>query len=277
MKIMSKIAGIAILLLGMATHASAVTIYATTGIGAGLGTIDSTTGAGTPLSTFSAGSNQGIAFTPDGTLWTIERNSGQVATVDVATGTVTPVGAASGIGSIADLASDAAGNLYGTNGTNLYSIDKATGAVNLIGSFGAGSTMFGIAFYNGVLYSMSWTNVHTVNPATGAVITTVPLSAAPAVNTGYGGLGIDPNSGTAYFINYFTPDTLNSVDLATGQITLIGTTGLGSTFSLDFMPPLAALIDSGGCVLNTETGFGPLLLTLVLLALAFLYRRRTGI
>jgi len=118
------------------------------------------------------------------------------------------------------------GGLYGTDGDNLYLINKTTGSANLIGSLGLPDDKIGALAFdsNGTLYGMGRgidAKLYTINPATGA--------ATDVGSTGLfifeGGLAFDASG------QLFGVDTGNSSDAklftlntTTGAATIVGPT-----------------------------------------------------
>jgi hypothetical protein len=117
------------------------------------------------------------------------------------------------------------GALYGTDGVNLYTVDKTTGATTLIGSLGNIEVDMGAITFDaaGVLYGTSVTSsarLYTIDPGTGAATAVGPL------NTGFifeGGLAFD-GSGNLFAVN--EGDAQNgemvSIDKTTGAGTIVG-------------------------------------------------------
>jgi hypothetical protein len=92
----------------------------------------------------------------------------RLATLDVANGAVNIIG---GFGTtITDIAFDPLGNLYGLSFTNLYSINKTSGATTLIGSHGISGGNALVFGANGTLYGAGngTTNLFSISTATGA-------------------------------------------------------------------------------------------------------------
>jgi hypothetical protein len=117
------------------------------------------------------------------------------------------------------------GGLYGTDGANLYLIDKTTGAANLIGPHGAVEFAIGaIAFdAGGVLYGISLTEaaqLYTINVATGAATAVGPLGIGFVFE---GGLTFD-STGRLIGVNQGDANAAQAfeVNTATGAATLIG-------------------------------------------------------
>jgi hypothetical protein len=120
------------------------------------------------------------------------------------------------------------GGLYGTDGANLYLIDKTTGVANLIGPHGPVEFAIGaIAFdAGGVLYGISLTEaaqLYTINVATGAASVIGPLGIGFVFE---GGLTFD-STGRLIGVNQGTADAAQAfeVNTATGAATLIGPPG----------------------------------------------------
>ena len=116
--------------------------------------------------------------------------------------------------------------LFGANivTKSLYTIDTSTGALTLVGAFGAPlSALTGLAFSldSSVLYGIdhNYGCLSTINQATGAA-TTVGCG-------GQGPLGMarDPVTGTLYVTEYsaFGDDVLSIVSLVDGSRTTVGT------------------------------------------------------
>jgi hypothetical protein len=109
-----------------------------------------------------------VSVSQAGPILYIDDSAGNIGTVDVATGTATVIGNAGVV--LTDLAFDPSGNLYGLNFTNLYKVNKTTGAATLVGAMGipgGNALTFGV---DGTLYSAgnASTALYTVNTSTGA-------------------------------------------------------------------------------------------------------------
>ena len=109
----------------------------------------------------------------------------QLLRIDPATGASTVVGSL-GANEIEDIAFTALGQLYGWNetGDDLYSINKATGALTKVGESNFGvSSGDGLAFdRNGWLWGAldgDYGNLYTLNPSTGAVAKGARLTNSP--------------------------------------------------------------------------------------------------
>jgi hypothetical protein len=98
----------------------------------------------------------------------VHDGSGRLATVDVVTGNVSLIGNMGAV--MTDIAFDPTGALYGLTFSSLYSIDRNTAAITLIGnhSIPGGNALVFAA--DGTLYAAgnSSGSLYTINPATGA-------------------------------------------------------------------------------------------------------------
>ena len=143
-------------------------LYGATRLGS-LVTIDPSTGAATTIGPSGAGGiGFGISFRSDGTLFAL---AGSLYTLNLATGQGTFVGNTGGIRGEA-LGFSPTGNLFGTAGSGLATIDLSTGQVITSTSFSPSYRMNSFAFdSSGTLYgSTGFPNtLVTINTATGAV------------------------------------------------------------------------------------------------------------
>jgi hypothetical protein len=157
-------------------------------------------------------------------------SGGLLLTIDRRTGAGSFVGA-TGLNGVPGLAVNSSGELWGTerNSGDLYRIDPVSGRAFFVSSPGL-LFLDSIAFdENDVLYSVafdppSYTLV-AIDPASGAVTPIGPTGDAMT------GLAFDPTTGQLYgSVGGFEPnvaDGIYRIDTATGQSTLVGTTGLG--------------------------------------------------
>jgi hypothetical protein len=148
-----------------------------------------------------------------------------------------------------DLAFDAFGTLYGWNGgfggagnafggSDLYTIDLATGAATLVGNFGPFTSGNGLAFTSdGTLFldprcnpalstptgcAGSFAGIVTIDPSTGLQVSTLPLVGVPP-DQFFNAMDFDPDTGLLFGISRFLPFwALMSIDPVTGQVTQIG-------------------------------------------------------
>ena len=117
---------------------------------------------------------------------------------------------------------DASGQLWGINGNNLYKIDKTNGATTLVGSTGALSAVMDISFgVGGTLYLVD------------AAARLFTVNTTTGAGTLVGTMGSDimalmaDTSGAMYAISYRTPGVLYRVNTSTAALTPIGgNTGL---------------------------------------------------
>src|SRR5215213_4323573 len=199
--------------LGRAGAASADTLYALTGQSETLSTlytVNPTTGALTEVGPLEIGGTQqigvtGLAIDPDdGQLYgflnspgfTPGFQDGTLLAIDKTTGDAEPVGALGDANIRAsDLAFDAFGNLYAWtggcagdlncnfNGSDLYTLDTATGTSTKVGESGIEGFATGIAFDSSedTMYLKSFEALFRVNPLTGHVFSPQGLSSQ---NTG---------------------------------------------------------------------------------------------
>ncbi|MDJ0740256.1 MAG: DUF4394 domain-containing protein [Gammaproteobacteria bacterium] len=168
-----------------------------------------------------------VAAAPIG--YTVDTNNDELATIDLATGTLTSIGA-TGFGGVRGLAFRADGTLFGVDqdSDQLITLDLTTGAGTTVGSLGASvNGIGGLAFApDGTLYFAeefgAGENLYTVNTATGAA------TLVGSIGVSVTGLAFDTNG--ILFGYADTPDNeLVSIDVATGIATTIGS--IGSSFN----------------------------------------------
>ncbi len=141
-------------------------------------------------------------------------SSGNLFTVDIATGAGTLIGN-TGI-AMTDIAFNATGNLYGITFSRLYSINPTTGGATLIGTVtNAGPSLNSLVFdSSGTLWAASSNNLIKINTSTaaGTVVATGSYHSA-------GDLAFDSGGNLL-----LTQDTgrLAKIDQTTGAITDIG-------------------------------------------------------
>lgn len=238
-------------------------LYASGNDGTTLISIDPTTGQASTVGSF--GLPPGFpayagAFDANDEFYTIANGSGyaNLATVDLATGALSPVGSGGAVSSpLIALEGDAAGNLYAaSNDGSLYAVSTVTGQFNVIGPTGF-SSVLDLAFDNaGTLWGVSATGAGSptlfqIDTATGAGTFQASITGAGA---SVAGLMIDPADGALYVTTYASNSALYQLDPGTGQATPVGA-GLGVSFTVggDFggaggggggnQPPIA---DAGG-------------------------------
>ncbi len=176
------------------------------------------------------------------TLYALNDTTGQLGTIDLSTGAFTglvpctpPSGSWTGL--TIDPSSD---DFYASTGTELYSIDPATGDDTLIGTFGGGSSiMIDIAMNpDGDLYGhdMSTDSIYQIDPATGAAT----LVGATGFDASYAqGMDFDNGDGILYIFLYIGSgaNVYGTVDLATGVVTALATDNPTGEFEGAIMLP----------------------------------------
>jgi hypothetical protein len=178
----------------------------------------------------------------------VHDSGGRLATVDVATGTVTLIGLM-GV-QMTDIAFDPSGNLFGLSFAALYSINPTTAAVSVIGNhsipggnalvFAANGTLYGAGNSSGSLFS--------INPLTGA-------------STNLGNMGFASGGDLAFNSgNFYLASTGNQlIDIDLGNISntvAVGSFGVAGVFGLATGDDnvLYAVADTTVYTVNTATG-----------------------
>jgi hypothetical protein len=167
----------------------------------------------------------------------INDSSGQIGTVDVATGAATLIGPSGVTGAFGEPLTDIAfapnGNLYGITFGSLYSINTATGAATLIGAtgivnslgnsdinslvFGTDGTLYAAALQEPALYTLD--------------ITTGAATLVGAMGAGFNSAGdLAFHEGNLYLST--VDDRLIEVDPTTGAGAAIGAIGFDNVFGL---------------------------------------------
>lgn len=154
-------------------------------------------------------------------LW-VGDSSGNLGTVDVATGAATVIGNMGA--TMTDIAFDPSGNLYGVTFTDLYAINKTTAATTLIGSLGTAVNSL-VFDGSGTLYAAN-NNLYSINTGTGAA-SLIGNGGAP-----YSSSGDLAFVGGKLYLSSTPGDSLIELDTATGAGSLIGNIGFGSVFGL---------------------------------------------
>ena len=144
-----------------------------------LHSIDLATGTATPIGT-GVGPRvledlEGLAFDPvTGDLFAVDDSTNQLVTINVATGVGAVVGSLGGFAQLdPGLAISAAGVIFMTadiiNGTQLYTVNKTTGAATLVGTSSV-DHIDGLAWLNSELWGISPTtdSLYKINTSTGA-------------------------------------------------------------------------------------------------------------
>ncbi len=183
----------------------------------------------------------------DPVIW-VDDNVGRLGRVDVASGAVTVVGSMGVV--MADIAFDPMGNLFGTSGSSLYSINTSTAAATLVGSLGA--TITSLVFSNtGTLYG-SGTALYSISPGSGSAT----LIGNAGISYGFSG-DLAFAGGTLYLSSGIQgPFSLSRLNIGTGARTLIGSLGVPQAYGLA-SPNGVSLYTVGGTqvyTVNAATG-----------------------
>lgn len=181
-------------------------------------------------------------------IW-VSDSAGKLGKVDVNTGDVTVVG---NMGtSMTDIAFDPDGNLWGISFSNLYKINKLTGAATLVGGLG-NKGLNSLAFSStGDLYAMSYYSnkpLYTIN-VTNAEVT--------AIGTNSG----TRSSGDLAFINnemYLSSlsGNLQKIDTTTGTATNVGALGAANFYGLATPDNVALYGVAGTSVYSIDAATG---------------------
>ena len=169
--------------------------------------------------------------------YTIGYPSGDLETIDTTTGAITDIGATGQGGAARDIAYDPITDiLFGTaidgSGTDLFTIDRATGAMTLIApisGLGAQAYVMGLAVDpdTGLMYGIEivTSSLVAIDKTTGAATTIGALGYTTRYSQG---LDFDAATGVLYLasIDYDAAvQNMYTVDTATGAATLIGAIG----------------------------------------------------
>ncbi len=216
-------------------------LYSTASYGSELISIDPESGAGSLVGPFGSNNSFGLAFTPDGQLWTFEGNfSGsppQLANVNPETGELTPVGSAVATNVfIAAMDADSSGNLFAVGDSVLYLINTTSGQLSPVGPTGI-SGLIDLSFDdNGTLWATDfYSNLYTIDVSTGVGTFRTSISGT-GFNSPYG-LMVDPSDNSFYVSTYWSSNFYR-LDPNTGVATLIGPMGIGTPAGADFAPAI---------------------------------------
>lgn len=194
---------------------------------------------------------------------------GTLYRINPVSGALTTVGA-TGLSTLMDIGFGADGKLYGVDGDELYRIDQGSAGTALVGRLGLPEVNALAADKNGVLYGADTSGrVVRINSATGNASVIGSLG-SNLVSWGdlafsrkgilFGTVHLAPFSGSA-------PGYLASIDVSTGQATVIGKIGFDEVYGLEFGPDgLLYAAAHGGknhppslIQINPATGAGTLL------------------
>jgi hypothetical protein len=276
-------------LVGLTARVDAATLYAASAAGGPgtLYTLDSSTGAVLltigPLNDANSVNYPitGLAFHPTtGVLYGSTGNNpaatgARLVTINPSTGLVNVVGSfnagptnsSGNPATMADLAFDATGNLYGVGsigGPQLYTIDVGTAQATLVGT-GTGLTSTtggGLAFVGGTAYGTpTASRFGTYNLTTGA-FTNITNPVKPTGGGAYGALATNPDTGVLFGLNVGSgsppPTALVTIAPTTGTVTNLGASAASVdaiAFGPDIVPEpgVAALLAPFACFLRRRS------------------------
>ncbi len=245
------IAAAGLLLAGLASGSHAALIYGSAYIGnfdsARLYTINSTNGASTLVGGIGFYMVGGMDF-DSGTLYATGKRTSDSANVlisiNTATGAGTEIGALGIGGNVHDISFRSDHSLFAFVGTNIYTINKVTGAATLVGAAGGGSGN-ALAFNSsGTLYTVNAANVGTVNQTTGAVTNVATMNYAPLQNGLARANGMDFDASGTLWASVFDGNGggaapwLATINTSTGNVSYVGTTvnGMDALAIEEFAP-----------------------------------------
>jgi hypothetical protein len=190
-------------------------------------------------------------------------------TVNLATGAGTVIGPM-GL-TIAELAFSATGVLFGWSEStdDLATINIATGAAVAVGDSGLSTLGDGMSFVGGTLYVLpegSGGNLYTVNTATGLPTLVAPVSGAP-IAANFSAATTHPTTGVFFAMLNASPSVLVTVNVATGVVTNVGSTGITGMDALEF-GAAAAVSPSSASGIPTLSEWAMILLGLLLAGVA---------
>jgi hypothetical protein len=238
------------LVLGLclsATFAQADQLYQTGSDGSQLFVTNTLNGSTTLIGNFGFTAVYGDAFSPSGQLYAMVNSysPSTLATVNIATGAATPVGAPTGIADLMGIEFAPNGTLYGASwSTNsLYTLNTSTGAATLVGSLGLPGANMDLTWddQNNTMYGISsggpnGSLLYTVNLATGAgtLVTNIPGDSCLM------GLATD-HAGNFLATDWCSSNSpLYQINPTTGALTNLGLTGISSPMGGDIYSPATA-------------------------------------
>ncbi len=193
----------------------------------------------------------------DPVLW-VSDSGGQLAKIDVLTGATTLVGNTGR--QMFDIAFNASGQLFGIDGTSLYSINSSTASAMLIGSTGSSSNINSLVFgSDGSLYGAS-NGLYKLNTITGAG-SQIGANFSGGTNSS-GDLAFV--AGQLYLSTSFQSfDRLTKLNTSTGVNTDVGSIGFASVFGMASPngADLYGFSENKVLTINVATGAGTLLST----------------
>lgn len=169
-----------VLLEGLSFGPGGTTLYGIDDSADALYIINTTTAATTLVGSLGIDeADPGMSLCPDNNIMYLSGESGNLYSINLATGAATPIGP-TGL-NITGLACSVSGQLYGYDDSddNLYAINRTTGAATLIGPLGFDSADGGLGFNGSQLLLVNDgapTNLYRVNTSTGAATLITQLS-----------------------------------------------------------------------------------------------------
>ena len=257
--------GVCVAMLGMAGTAQAV-LYTVSGSGGGtfggapappasLYTLDPTTGAATLIGATGTSHVTGLAVHPTtGVLYGVRSDisgSGdtQLLTINKMTGAATVLGTTGH--QIPDITFRSDGTLFGWSETpsdalgndDLLTIDLISGAATKVGDSGVGTSATGLGFDSSdVLWLKNSSVLHTVDPVSGLASAVLLVLNQSPNNI----LEFDPSTNIPFTITRIGgqgggTSLLQTFDIVTGNVTLVGDTGVARLSALAFGPDNVAI------------------------------------
>lgn len=253
MKMLGAVTLTLLFLWGGAARADKV--YITGDGGVNLYVINSNDGSSTLVGSFGFGGVLTDAFNSSGQLYALVKGgsvNSQLATVNLSTGAATVIGSPTGIAGLVAMEFAPNGTLYAASlGTNdLYSINLTTGAATEIGSLGFTEVM-DLAWdpFNDTMYAIASSGapgtdsfVYTINLLTGEGTLVSTITANDCLM----GLTVDSEDQFLAMDHCTSDSPLFAIDLATGDLTNLGDTGVGLSMGAATATPEPATLLLGG-------------------------------